>query len=314
MLSGFTLSHVYHFNFRQIQWPVCRQFLWHRAVRIFPLHLTILSVFVGLEVARLVAQHWGLAGGEPAFGPRRSVVGLISTALLIHSWGQIPPGVNAWNSPSWSISSEWLVYLIAPFIIHILTQRTLTWVGRLVIAIAIVFLLGQWVAAHNNQCNSDGITGTIRCLAGFSLGSLVYPIYLRYSQSRSAWLADCVVLASVLACLTLMSSSWRPEFFLLSAASLIVALPLSQLGKFMLSNSPLVWLGEVSFSLYLCHYLFVFLWKGIHTRFLSNMSPQGQFAAFCLHMAIIVAVSASLYYCVERPSRRWLRQWGTTSS
>nr|HAQ92626.1 hypothetical protein [Afipia sp.] len=42
ILSGFIITHVYLANLREPSWRAVRIFLWHRLVRLYPVHVTVL--------------------------------------------------------------------------------------------------------------------------------------------------------------------------------------------------------------------------------------------------------------------------------
>jgi Acyltransferase family len=81
MLSGFVISHVYHGAFaRRITVRRYRDFLKARVARIYPLHLTVLSLFV---VTALGERAMAFASGR-SFGPiplvgERSLGGFLAT-------------------------------------------------------------------------------------------------------------------------------------------------------------------------------------------------------------------------------------------
>ena len=74
------------------------------------------------------------------------------------------------------------------------------------------------------------------------------------------------------------------------------------------SLAPMVWLGEISYSLYMVHFP-VLRALGIVLRpeRLAVMSPLAMIAAYAFAVGICVAVAAVLYYLVERPLRVRLR-------
>ncbi len=62
ILSGFVLAHVYISK----PTPVV-EFAWRRLARLYPLHVFALAMFAVLQVAKLVAEHTGLAMRQHAF-------------------------------------------------------------------------------------------------------------------------------------------------------------------------------------------------------------------------------------------------------
>ncbi|CCD40987.1 hypothetical protein BKIR_c84_3574 [Candidatus Paraburkholderia kirkii UZHbot1] len=80
--------------------------------------------------------------------------------------------------------------------------------------------------------------------------------------------------------------------------------------SWLLSFAPLVYLGEISYSVYMTHDL-VFQWAA---RFLSDQFfgyAPGQLwhvMAQCSLILMVIALSDMLYRCVERPCREWARR------
>ena len=86
---------------------------------------------------------------------------------------------------------------------------------------------------------------------------------------------------------------------MLSAAVLIFALaPSRGLVAHVLSCGPLVWLGRVSFSIYLLH---VQLLSVLDRALSSSVDPRVKVVIF---LAILLALSEVTYWFIEQPGRR----------
>ncbi|MEO0688012.1 MAG: acyltransferase, partial [Cyanobacteria bacterium J06649_11] len=100
VLSGFVISHAYasRLNTKSDLW----QFMKLRFARLYPLHLFMLGAFVAFEVARMVI---GMGTTDaPAFSGNTSISAFFSNLFLLHGMG-IQDSLT-WNTPSWSISTE----------------------------------------------------------------------------------------------------------------------------------------------------------------------------------------------------------------
>ena len=116
VLSGFVISHVYKESFaKECTARRYSDFLKARIARIYPLHLVMLMVFLAAVALERAAIY--LAGGSiepvvPLTGDR-SVAGLFANlAMLQGLWAR---GLS-WNSPAWSISLEFIAYLLFPLL------------------------------------------------------------------------------------------------------------------------------------------------------------------------------------------------------
>src|SRR5262249_37062959 len=71
-----------------------------------------------------------------------------------------------------------------------------------------------------------------------------------------------------------------------------------------LGSRPLVWLGEISYSVYMVHFpvLIVIrrLWEQLS---FAQWQPAARMFAFMATVGLILAVAAMLFYVVERPAR-----------
>jgi peptidoglycan/LPS O-acetylase OafA/YrhL len=75
-----------------------------------------------------------------------------------------------------------------------------------------------------------------------------------------------------------------------------------------LGSRPLVWLGEISYSVYMVHFpvLIVIrrLWEWLG---FAQWQAVGHIFAFAATVVVILALAATLFYVVERPARSRLR-------
>src|SRR5262249_48688850 len=108
VLSGFIITHVYLANLAHPTAAATRVFLWHRFVRIYPVHVAVLA---GLMVLLAI----GRVAGIPLNNPEDwSSADLLWNLTLLHAWGFVDH--PSWNVPSWSISAEWFAYLLFPLL------------------------------------------------------------------------------------------------------------------------------------------------------------------------------------------------------
>jgi hypothetical protein len=112
ILSGFIITHVYVKSLARPKIGAVCVFLWHRFVRLYPIHLAALA---GLAAIVGAATSFGVRLNNPqAWSP----VEMGWQLTLLHAWGVT--NVVGWNTPSWSISAEWFAYLLFPLLAPIL--------------------------------------------------------------------------------------------------------------------------------------------------------------------------------------------------
>ena len=105
-LSGFVIAYNYSDRVSLARPREIGAFLWIRGARILPLHWFLL---LALLAARLTIPGFG---GLPADAGHWGLGDFLQHALLVHGWGVAQQ--LAWNVPSWTVSAEWLCYLLFP--------------------------------------------------------------------------------------------------------------------------------------------------------------------------------------------------------
>src|SRR5689334_402355 len=112
VLSGFIMCHVYAKYFENsVNRQSFRKFTIARFARVYPLHL--FSLFLTILFLFLLYQ-WGVQV-PPILDTENSVFSLFTNMLLLHSMN-----FHQWftfTHASWSISVEWWMYMLFPFLV-----------------------------------------------------------------------------------------------------------------------------------------------------------------------------------------------------
>jgi peptidoglycan/LPS O-acetylase OafA/YrhL len=310
MLSGFVISHVYHGAFaHRVTGQRYRDFLKARVARIYPLHLTVLLLFVATAVGeRAVAfAHGGSLGPIPLVGERSLGAFFANLLMLQGIWAR----ELSWNDPAWSISLELLAYLLFPLLFP--------WLWRAAPAAkasagGLFLIVLGWLAYSTgddfNQWN--GIGAILRCLPEFLIGALLYSTY-RSRVLAPVLATDTALLTATLLLCTLLHFA-GPDFTIVPLFALLILTAVSNKGRLapLLNSAPFLWLGNISYSLYLIHWFVLFV-----TTQALRARPGTDIAKLPLHpslalMTAMLAVSLLLatlsYRFVEVAGRRWLRE------
>ena len=330
-LSGFILTHTYlrKLGPKAHARPTL-EFWWLRLARIYPVH------FVMLNVAGLAVVAQALITGENKDRPWLNPIDYIRNLLLIQEWGPNPE--RGWNVVAWSLSMEWLAYLLFPVVVLALFFFHRRINTPLLLAAWVVSILPLLLRASvGDDPYYGGAWGsTIRVLTAFVAGAITYLIVIRLINSdgsistRTERLATTVSVAMplvVIAGATFLGR-WSgaqseilpidpdaeplpPFFHLWLVPPLIVwigALALSKSGQVkFLSRETVVLGGLISYSLYMTHLVWLSTWRaGMNAIGLESGPLYALSVVFALAMAFVLAWL--MWRLVEEPARRFMRR------
>lgn len=312
VLSGFVMAHAY--GARLQTRDDAREYLWLRLGRIYPLHLVMTGVFLAIEVARWVAQTRGATLGTPAFSTN-SPFALLLNVVLLNAHGLTD--AMTFNGPSWSIGAEFWAYLVFAAL-SLVGLRGRARAGA-ALAASLALYAGLW-AVHPQSLDVTFRGGVVRCLAGFLLGLAVFELatLVRRAGARLAEPLSFVGLAglsAVLGCSTQGSLDYALPFTSALVIAGVAAAPDGRLSR-ALAAPPLLWLGKISFSLYMVHVALLRALTPVLQRLtraeldatgLLQVPPAWGLAWLALYLAALLAVSAASYRFIEEPARRWFR-------
>lgn len=240
LLSGFVLTHTY--AFRNITF---KSFFITRTFRLLPLHIIILMVFVCFEFIKFIAINYGIKFESLPFQGQKQVSDLIYNILLIHGW--FPTTNLTWNVPSWSVSVEYYIYII--FFLTLYNKkyfRIFTW-------ISISFISFYFVS------NEVIFNTALRGLSSFFTGSLIYLIYkyldnLQLNFNKLLFsLFELIGISIIVLFFSIdIDSNFLLMNFIFALNMLLFSFEKGYL-SFLLKNKILLYLGKLSYSIYLTH-------------------------------------------------------------
>jgi peptidoglycan/LPS O-acetylase OafA/YrhL len=325
VLSGFIMYHVYGRSFAQgVQKTEFWTFLKARFARVYPLHVLSLCLMAGL----LYMAHRLGVPYLTALEAENSAWSFVTNLLLVHSMN-----VHNWFSwvhASWSISTEWWMYMVFPFLVAPFERMngTMRWgvfAGCYALYVAIMYYFVTIVnlnaavpipsaTVSDMTINVSFQYGFLRCFAGFLIGMVIYRAYrdgLGKSQLANGW-----VMAALTVLLFLLMHLLAPDALTVATFPLLIlgaAYGSTSINRF-LQSKPLQRLGDWSFSIYLMHQPLLVLFFAMMTALMPPNPEQAgakpDTAAGWVICAIIIVmtlvVSAVVYRFWERPARRWI--------
>lgn len=310
VLSGFILTVAYN-GMGQEGW---KRFYLARFARIWPLHFTcviLLYLFIGSP----------LRMGHPDTLP----MGLLNL-LLLHAW---VPDVNyffGYNAVSWSISDEAFFYAVFPFILLTFRKNGATWIiGSFAIVLSMVALCSALdLPEFHPNTSGPSISGLIYInpatrIFEFIVGITTAMLWLRsrdwldakvgilqpiaLSLSIAAW--GFTVAAGNVDLWSPAMAEWIRKVGLTCPASAFLiysfATRRGALGS-ILSTRIFVWLGEISYAMYLVHQIPL-------NSYILDGSPYNNsypFIGLAAYLLTVLVLSAALHHLVEEPVRRLL--------
>ena len=302
VLSGFILCHVYLASAGEKRFSY-RDFLWARIARVYPLHIATL---IGVGVLGFGA----LAAGMAVDGNVLNLASLPANIFMVHAWGLAPEA--AWNHRSWSVSAEWFAYLLFPafaFVAWKLRHRPgVATIGALVL-LAALYVGFQRVAGFP-LTEATIQWGALRIVPCFAYGCA---LYLLYRRAPVKW---PVLVSSVSAVLMVVAASLQlwDGIIVALAGGLILglgSLPNERAGW--LSSRPAVYLGEISYSVYMVVVPWQLLSVGLASKLTGAEDKHLQLFVWLAIVAALPVVAAASYHLVEFPARKALRAWAARS-
>jgi peptidoglycan/LPS O-acetylase OafA/YrhL len=300
VLSGFIITHVYLASVASAKLRAVQTFLWHRFIRLYPVHVTVLA---GLAAVVSLASAAGFGFNNPQEWQWGD---LIWQLTLLQAWGVTTS--PRWNVPSWSISAEWFAYLLFPML-----APALMWVRDRAIALlvavaalaatALLFTMADWTL--NTWVGAPALTrvfGEFLCGAALCRAVDLTPEYARP-------IGDFPAAGAFLAFL-LGASAGVGDFALVAFLALTIfgAAMSKWFVARVLGSRPFVWLGEISYSVYMVHFPVLIIVRRVWEQLgFAHWPATGKMSAFIVTVALVLALAAMVFYVVERPTRTRLR-------
>jgi len=264
------------------------RFYLRRTLRIFPAYIALLVVLVLLDATGVVQ---------------------IPTRDFWHAWTYTMnyDGQRVWDvGHLWSLAVEEQFYLVWPAVVLLAGSRRSALriaLGVIVVAPIIRVIEASTTALPSIDTSFDAIAAG--CVLALSRDTLMTHAWYRRAVA-SRWIALVLIVAGLVA-----SIRYRPGLLIgetlmnvgiALAVDRCVRRPTGRFGR-LLNARPVVWIGTLSYSLYLWQQPFI------------NRTSHATVATFPLNIALAVLCGLVSYYAIERPmlgvrptAEAWLRR------
>ena len=316
MLSGFVLTWNYIDRMGEsFSIKATLHFLWLRLARVWPVYVVTLH----LALAWTIFTHY--AGHLPSpVADQLSAVSYARQMLLVQLWFQPFFDGSSWDGPAWSISAEWLAYLLFGVLIlgvfrisRATRVRGLLWLAMaaclppalLLLATGHFYTPWSWLPRIVMQFTA----GALACAA-------VRKMELSETGRRRAGDLSLALFVGIIGILYFLDAHPIPQvsdssglvdvLFVPLVASLAVGI--GSLPR-LLSTRVMVYGGYISFSLYMVHELVHTAWNWFTAQFEIVLTPSWSAKLTMVGVFAVALLGAVLLYqFVEEPARIWMRR------
>lgn len=321
VLSGFILVYIYHRKMPDLGiWG----FWAKRFARLWPLHIACLILVLIFQYRALT--HWSGLIQTPDFAQK-----LLLNIAMFQNWIPYQDWAFSFNGVSWFVATEFSFCLLFPFLVRFGAKKFI-WVW---LTVLVLHFGGLWLTNYYYHANPElkgNFTILIQCnplfrLLEFTSGMGVGFLFvsgIRLPSGRLTFFVHTLfeIVAVTLFALSLhnapfgnwlykvaYSIEWNTViiWFAKGGSSLATSLLLiwvlasskGLLGR-LLSHPLLVYLGKISYSFYMIHYLVLIL---VREQFPQLDSP---ILAILCSLVLSIAAAAWLNILIETPFRNWL--------
>ena len=315
ILSGFVLTWNYLDRMGEsFSMKATLHFLWLRLARVWPVYVVTLHLALAWIIFTLYVGHL-----PSPVADQLSAVSYARQVLLVQLWFQPFFDGSSWDGPAWSISAEWLAYLLFGVVVLAIFRiaratrvRGLLWLAvaaclpptLLLLATGHFYTPWSWLPRIVMQFTA----GALACAA-------VRKMQLSEAGQRRAGYLSVVLCACIIGILYFLdaypvakvsdSSGLVDVLFVPLVASLAVGI--GSLPR-LLSTRIMVYGGYLSFSLYMVHELVHTAWNWITAEFEIVLTPSWSAKLIMVGVFAVAFLGAVLlYHFVEEPARIWMR-------
>jgi peptidoglycan/LPS O-acetylase OafA/YrhL len=320
ILSGFIMTYVYQ---KQFETGITIQsffaFMRLRFARLYPVHLLTLGWLIVLYIIVVKLCQVTL---EPVLQSVFNPSSIVLHLLMLHGFNTV--WSTTWNIPAWAIGSEWLMYLVFPFLVFSMQKKRLLFIILLFIAILCayayvtmpmsdVYLANTWLQHLPNSIDHYVFPlNFIRCFAGFLLGMMTHYLY-ELKWANNLLKRNDLFAFSVLSFFVFCHFSFPDWCTVMLFPMMILSAAYNEnlVAKY-LGNKHLQAIGSWSYSIYMGHIPLLFSIMSVQLIYPSLAMPKPteyhySGTLICvLFLCLVLFFARFFYHNIEEPSRKFI--------
>ncbi len=314
ILSGFVLTWNYLDRMgRAFSLRATLHFLWLRLSRVFPIYLVTMHIAALWIIFTL---HVGTTP-SPDVG-KLTAISYLRQFFMVQLWFAPFFDETSWDGPAWSISAEWLAYLLFGLLILLIFRIARVSRARTLLVLAFVASLPPTLLLLASGMLYTPWSWVPRIIAQFAAGALACAAVRRLQISDRGRRVAGYVALMILGVLVggLYYYDAHPIAGMIDSGGilavlfmpLVVALSIG-VGSLtaLLSTRVMIYGGQISFSLYMIHEPVHTAWNWVAQEYRLVLPMWGLKLVVIGLIAAALALSAVLFHFVEEPARRWMR-------
>ena len=284
-----------------------KEYYINRLARIYPLHIMTLLLAIAANIFKYINYLEYVKFDIPS---------MLMNALLIHAW--IPQISLSYNVPSWSISVEMFFYLLFPFIFnYVIKKWKLKYIAIFTLSFWLVcqigmniFYFSEYYGGYNSLDRYFLKFNPFLHLNSFLVGILFGLVFQNmHLFNFKAGNYDILVIITTLGIILLIYLTRNllihNGFHSITFGGLILLITLNT-GRItkIFNNKHLIYLGEISFALYLLQIPIGM----ILTKIFSATGIKNHTLFFCLSFIVVMIASHFSYKYIEIPARNKIKK------
>ena len=309
-LSGFILSYNYD---KDITYS---RFIIKRIARIYPIHL--LMLFICFFTTLII--------GNPIAGYISTISGTVLNIILVHGWIPEHPNIRqAWNGVSWTLSCEFLFYILSPIIFYYIINLKLNYILlTLIITWSIITFISILADISNNNALNDFLwyspfVHIVGFVAGATLAHAIKQTQFvniifklkSFTPYILLYIITFVIIYNKLKFNEASTTSLLAYPLFLILISTVALFDLHNI-KTILRNKILIYLGEISFCIYMVHawllgifkILIVYIVNYFKFTFINESNFHiFNFAFLILFIVFCCIISIAFNHLFEKPMK-----------